>query len=245
MSTMYQIEWMKLKRQRLWIIMLFVPLIGCSLGAYNFSSSYDLLMKDGDNPWYQLWTQVTFFYALFLFPILSGIYASVICRVDHLDGGWKQLLALPVSHKKVYVAKLGILMTMILITQVVLVLIYIMIGTLMGLSDLLPLSFLRGAMFNGWIASLPLASIQLWLSLRTKSFGIPLGINIFLSFSSLITMVLHINFIYPWAQPSLAMAAPTERGIESYSLFLCVVLITFLTTFLLGHRDFVRKDIYS
>jgi hypothetical protein len=58
-------------------------------------------------------------------------------------------------------------------------------------------------------------------------------------------MVLHINFIYPWAQPSLAMAAPTERGIESYSLFLCVVLITFLTTFLLGRRDFVRKDIYS
>jgi lantibiotic transport system permease protein len=245
MSTMYQIEWMKLKRQRLWIIMLFIPLIGCALGAYNFSASYDLLMKDGENPWYQLWTQVTFFYALFLFPILSGIYASVICRVDHLDGGWKQLLALPVSRNKVYVAKLGILMTMILITQVALLLIYIAIGTLMGLSGSIPLFFLVGAIFNGWIASLPLASIQLWLSLRTKSFGIPLGINIFLSFSSLVAMVLHINFIYPWAQPSLAMAAPTEKGIESYPLFLSVVLITFLITFLLGRRNFTKKDIYS
>ncbi|WP_195694696.1 ABC transporter permease [Priestia megaterium] len=245
MPLMYKIEWMKLKRQRLWIIMLFVPLVGCSLGAFNFSSSYDLLMKTGTNQWYQLWTQVTFFYALFLFPILSGIYASFICRVDHLDGGWKQLLALPVSRKKVYIAKLGILMTMILITQIILVLIYLSIGNLIGLSDSLPLSFIVLAMFNGWLASLPLASIQLWLSLRTKSFGIPLGLNIFFSFSSLAAMILKINFIYPWAQPSLAMAAPTEKGITSYPLFFCVVFITFLITFLLGCKNFTNRDIYS
>jgi lantibiotic transport system permease protein len=246
MSTMYQIEWMKLKRQRLWIIILFVPLIGCSLGAFNFKTSYEILMKSGHNEWYQLWTQVTFFYALLLFPILSGIFASFICRVDHLDGGWKQMLSLPVLRKKIYIAKLGVLMTMLLITQVTLLLVYIIVGTLLELSDPIPLSFLLGAGFNGWLAAFPLASIQLWLSLRTKSFGIPLGLNIFLAFVSLITMILKINFIYPWAQPSLAMISPTEgKGIESYPLFISVILIMFLLTFLLGCRYFIKKDVYS
>ncbi|MDM5300291.1 ABC transporter permease [Bacillus subtilis] len=244
MLQLYQIEWLKLKRQHLWIILILIPILGCLLGAFNFVSSYDQLMKNGGNDWYQLWTQMTFFYALILLPILSGIFAAFICRVDHLDGGWKLTLSLPVQRGKYYIVKFSILSSILLLSQLILISAYCTIGFILKLESELPVTFLFKAILSGWIATFPLAAIQLWLSIRTKSFSGPLVLNILLTFASLITMIMKVDYLYPWAQPSLAMKAPGENGgLNSYTLFFSIIIIMFIIVFFGSYRRFKKMDI--
>lgn len=242
MLTLYKNEWLKMRHQHLWIIVLFVPLLGASLGGFNFISSYDQLVQ-GEDEWIELWSQTSFFYAIFLYPILSGIFAAFICRSDHLHGGFKMTLSLPVSRKKLYMSKFLMLITILLLTQIILLIMCVLLGLLFNINNQIPWSFFLRATIFGWLATFPLASIQLWLSISTKSFGIPVGINLFLTLGSLAAIVLNVNMIYPWSQPQQAMLSPDEGGIGSYPLFFSLIFVMFIVTFLLGMWRFSRKDI--
>lgn len=240
MIHLYKIEWLKMKRQRLWLLLIVIPLIGCSLGALNFVSSYDRIMTGNDHEWYQLWTQMTFFYALFLMPILSSVLATFICRVDHLDGGWKCILALPISRNDLYFAKFTVLMTMIFFSQIALILIYLFIGLFLDFSTNIPFFFLVKVVVLGTFSVFPIAAFQLWLSFKTKSFTTPITINIVFTLGSFIAMIFNIDFLYLWSQPSIAMKSSTESSDIFNPIF---VLVSFLVIFLLALRNFYNKDI--
>ncbi|MED3645930.1 ABC transporter permease [Halalkalibacterium halodurans] len=241
MYTLYKNEWLKLRRQFLWVIILFVPIAGVLLGTFSYVDSYDLLV-DGENEWYAFWTQITFFYGLFIFPILAGIYAAFICRSEHQNGGWKHLLSLPVSRFQLFFAKLFTLYTLLFLTQVILFVTAILIGMQVNESTNIPLSFLVGATAFGWIATFPLAMIQLWMSINTRSFAIALGINITFVLGSLVTMIVGIEQFYPWAHPSIAMGSPEEVNISKNGIFNIITLyFIILSSFFIF--KFQRKEI--
>jgi len=230
MFTLYQNEWLKLRRQFIWMIILFVPFIGVCLGTFSFTASYDLLV-DGGNEWYAFWTQITFFYGLFIYPILSGIFAAIICRNEHLHGGWKHQLSLPLSRTKVFLAKLFLVYSLLFLTQLILLLTALAVGLQVTAQTNPPLLFLIGAVTAGWVASFPLTIIQLWISINIRSFVVPLGINLFFVFGSLAAMVMGIEKLYPWAHPSIAMASPEEANstLEDLSIFTVSYLVVLVT----------------
>ncbi|MEH7490555.1 ABC transporter permease, partial [Priestia megaterium] len=176
-------EWFKLKRQKVWILLMVVPFISVILGLASFLGNYEVLMdKKGDNAWLESWTQITLFYGMLLLPISSGIYAAMVCRTDHLNGGWKLQFSLPISKSTIYLSKLTIILLLILLMQLFLVLFYLIGGTIIHIDNPVPVTFILSAILLSWLGTFSLSAIQLWLSFKIKSFGIPLGINIFLSF---------------------------------------------------------------
>lgn len=56
-------------------------------------------------------------YALLFLPLLTGVLASVIRRYEHHAGGCKQQLALPVTRRKVFIAKYVLLIILVLVIQ--------------------------------------------------------------------------------------------------------------------------------
>lgn len=240
---LFQIELMKLKRQKIWILILIGPIMGTFLGSFNYTSSLDILSKSDTNEWYQLWNQVTFFYGLFLFPILSGIYAIFLCRTDHLTGGWKQLFSLPVKREKVFSSKLFLLVLLLLITQMTQFLLFIIVGNLLGLQDNLNLTFFLKAVINGWIAIFPIAIFQLMLAIKTKSFMFSLSLNVLFTFLSLVMMVVGLEQYYPWTLPSIAMASPTETGLShSLSYFYALVFTLSLILYIWGKKTINKNE---
>ncbi|GIN93684.1 permease [Siminovitchia terrae] len=239
----FQIELMKLKRQKIWILVLIGPVVGTFLGSFNYTSSLDILSKSGTNEWYQLWTQVTFFYGLFLLPILSGIYAIFLCRTDHLTGGWKQLFSMPVKREKIFVSKLVLLVLLLLFTQITQCLLFVIVGKLLGLQDEMNLVFFFKAVINGWIAIFPIATFQLILAIKTKSFMLSLSLNVLFTFLSLVMMVVNLEQYYPWALPSIAMASPTETGLtHSLSYFYALVFTLSLILYIWGNRTINKSE---
>lgn len=237
-------EWFKLKRQKIWILLMVVPFISVILGLASFLGNYDVLMDEkGDNGWLESWTQITLFYGMLFLPISSGIYAAMVCRTDHLNGGWKLQFSLPISKGIIYLSKLTIILLLILLMQLFLVLFYLIGGTIIHIDNPIPVTFILSAILLSWLGTFSLSSIQLWLSFKIKSFGIPLGINIFLSFLVFAAYTSKWGMLYPWAQPSFAISTPDESPIQSYPLFISIVFITFLIFVLITSFRFKRADL--
>lgn len=70
----------KLHASPIWIVFFVLPVISAIYGTYNYLQNLGILTDQ----WYSLWTQHTLFYALFFFPVLVGVYAAYLWRLEHM-----------------------------------------------------------------------------------------------------------------------------------------------------------------
>lgn len=242
-KTMVFIEFMKLRRQWLWAVLIIVPLVSCLLGYNNFFTYQDILVQVDDNEWIEAWTQASLFYGMIMLPILSGFYCSLSCRNENFGGGWKQMLVLPPSRVEIYIAKMIIILFLVLVTQLVLITEFIITGLLLGLQDSIPWFFLFKVLVLGFLAVCALVAIQLWMASQIKSFVTPIAINVALTLLAFIAAGAEWGNYYPWAQPTLAMSSPDEVGISSLLFFLSINLVIFSLATIIGVVSFDKKDI--
>jgi lantibiotic transport system permease protein len=168
----------------------------------------------------------------------------MLCRVEYMNGGWKQLLALPIRRETVFISKLLTMFVLLALTQVILLLLFILGGFSIDMKDQIPVSSLSIFVVRGWVAALPLATAQLALSLRWHSFGAPLGINIALSLPSILVANSTFGQFYPWAQPMLAMSPADESPIPSNFIFF-LILSSFLIFSLLIGLQTIKNSTYN
>lgn len=160
----------------------------------------------GISPWALAFGYAVMRYAWLFYPLLAGVFAALICRTDHASGGWKLTLSLPVRRTDVYLAKSVLLVAALALANVSFGAWFLAAGTASGLKGAVPYATILMALLCGWIAVLPLAALQLWVSSRWRSFGAALALNVCLTLPSIFAAQSHeIGPWYPWAQPLLAM----------------------------------------
>ncbi|NTW28152.1 MAG: ABC transporter permease subunit [Coriobacteriia bacterium] len=206
----------------------------------------------GAEPWARAYLSSVLQYAWLFYPLLAGVFAALLCRTEHAGGGWKQMLSLPVSRTSVYFAKYVMLAGLLALTNLVFGAAFVAAGTLAHFEGGVPWEMLGRSLLAGWIAVLPLAAIQLWVSSRWKSFGAALALNVCFTLPSIFAAQSH-EFApwYPWAQPMLAMM-PGRADIAAGNVFnvapetLWVVIVGGLMFALLGGLvTFARADLKS
>ncbi|WP_157793877.1 ABC transporter permease [Paenibacillus donghaensis] len=235
-------EWMKIRRSWLPFLLIIGPVAGILIGISNFLANQEVFIKGPDsNEWLEAWTQVQLFYASIIFPVLVSIMSAIVCRSEHISGGWKQLLALPVSRSSVYLTKLMVVAVLIALMQVMLLSAYIAVGSMLFHSTL-PIQQMLRFIILGWLAALPLSAMQMIVSVRFISFGLPLAINIACTLPVVIVVNSTAGQYYPWALPALAMSPEDESPIQSYPLFYAIVIGVLLISVLIGVRSFEHKD---
>ena len=101
-------------------------------------------------------------YALLFLPLITGVLASAICRYEHQAGGWKQLLALPVTRGKVFIAKYVLIMLLVLVMQLLYFGAVYTVGMVKDYTDPFPMEIVWKSIFGGWVATFPLVALQLW-----------------------------------------------------------------------------------
>ncbi|WP_060206567.1 ABC transporter permease [Sporosarcina koreensis] len=242
MKNVLYVERLKLKRSKVWLLYFMGPLLGVFLAYINFFKNYDLFMQPGDNEWIEVWTQVALFMGPFVLPIIVGIYAALVCRSEHIGGGWKQLLALPIKHSEIFLGKFLTVVKMVVITMLILLIFFIGFGYIKGVEGSLPIFTILGFMIRGILACLPLILLQLIISIRAKTFGIPLAVSIVFTLPAIIVASTPLGQIYPWTQPMLAMSPEDESPIQSYFLFYTLVIGAFIVFLIYGLRSFTKRD---
>lgn len=216
-------EWLKLSHSRIWVILLILPIISVLIGSANFYLNQGVLK----NEWYSLWSQVSLFYGEFFFPILIAISCAYIWRLEHFDKNWNMIMTAPVSVASIFLSKLLIVGVLLLFVQGSFFLLYFFGGKLIGLTSMLPRE-LFGWLLRGWIAGLTISALQLALSMRFRSFAIPIGIGLCATFFGLGMYVMDLGMFFPHSLLTIGMGVLSQAGFSSQSDYLLFIIINLL-----------------
>lgn len=235
-------ERLKMSKSHLWLLTLASPALALLIGI--------LAQPPHDAPAYAvLLTSMSVFHALLFLPILTGVFSSFICRYEHVGGGWKALLALPVSRASVFISKFLIVAALLALTQLIFLGCFIIASNIHGIEEPFPWAMLIRSVFGGWIACLPLAALQLGVSLRWSSFAAPLVINVIFTVPNILVVNSDkIRPYYPWAQPIQAMMPSSSNafgslGFISFESLMITVVGSFVLFFAAGLMYFNRQEI--
>ncbi|MBA9083908.1 hypothetical protein FHR92_000351 [Fontibacillus solani] len=229
MRTFFRIlssELLKISKSKVWLLIVVSPILSTLVGI--LAEPYE-----GVDPWRIVLGTMVFLHGMLFLPILAGLFPAFICRYEHTGGGWKQLLVLPVSRSAVYLAKFTIVAGLLAVCQLLFLAGMLIAGWIQGFTDPIPWGIVATCLFGGWFACLPLAALQLGISLSWSSFAAPLAVNVSLTIPNmLIINSKDIAPFYPWAQPVLAMMPFGEADFGAFNLPLESLMVTVLGSFL-------------
>jgi len=245
MIALLQAEWFKLRKSKMVPIILAGPMMGLFIGLS--ANLEDNMQGIEINEWYISLFSMNLTYALLFLPLISGVFTSLICRYEHQSGGWKQLLALPVTRGKVFVAKYILIMLLVLAMQILYLGSVFAVGMVKGYTDSFPMEIVWKSIVGGWVATLPLVALQLWMSIMFKSFAAPFAVNVIFTFPSILAVNSErIGPYYPWAQPFSMMyigGNTDDVFFVPWEQLLTVVGGGFILFFFGGYYYFQRKSI--
>ncbi|MBP3039985.1 ABC transporter permease [Bacillaceae bacterium Marseille-Q3522] len=236
MGKIFRSEFLKLKKSSIWLLIFVSPVLATAAMAF-----------DHQGGWQYTFGMMTFVHASLFLPLLTGVFSAFVCRFEHIGGGWKQLLALPVSRRKVYLVKLFIVFALLALTQVLFLLGLLLLGQMKNFGGDIPWELFLKGLAGGWVACMPLAALQLFVSVAWSSFAAPLAVNVIFTIPSLLVAnSATYGPFYPWAQPFLAMI-PKEGDMAAFNVspetLFIVIIGGFLVFFLSGFIYFQRKEI--
>lgn len=243
MISLFQAEWLKFRKTNILPILFAGPIVGVLIGVFANTDMF----PDSTNQWSDLLLIMNLTYALLFLPLVTGILAATICRYEHQAGGWKQLLSLPATREKVFLSKYFFLVFLILLIQLLYLISFTGVGFFRGITDNFPMEIVWKSILGGWVATLPLAALQLWMSTMFKSFAASFSVNVIFTLPA----ILAINSekfgpYYPWAQPFSMMYVggdTTDVFFIPWEQLLMVVGGSFFVFFIGGFVYFKRKAV--
>lgn len=202
-------EWLKLRHSRIGIVLAVLPVISLLIGCANYALNREVLT----NGWYSLWTQVSLFYGEFFLPILVAIVCAWVCRLEHLNRNWNLVLTAPVPVAAVFMAKWIAASLLILLAQAMFMGLYGIAGLLLALPGPFPAETIGWAL-RGWYACLSISALQLGLSLRIRSFAVPVGFSLAAVLIGLGLYVAKWGFYFPYSLLTIGMHVLSRDALD-------------------------------
>ncbi|MFC6333409.1 ABC transporter permease [Paenibacillus septentrionalis] len=243
MGALLRVEWFKLWKTNIIPFILLAPAI-VFMVAWN--TNIDTEELSGSKYLYAA-MYANMAYAVMFLPLMTGVLATLICRYEHQSGGWKQLFALPTTRGRVYVAKFTVVSMLTLCMQLLVLLALLLVGYLKQYGEPFPTELLLRGIIGGWVATLPLIALMLWLSTLFQSLAAPFAVNVIFTIPTM--LVLNSEKVapyYPWGQPFLMMYVTGDEVDLFYvpwQQLLTVVGGSFVLFFAIGFIYLQRKEV--
>lgn len=175
-----------------------------------------------------------------MFSLMLGatLLASMLADVEHRSDTWKQLFAMPVSRAGTFTAKYAWLALLLAVASVLMVAGYAAIWLWQGYGALPWADLVRAAALP-YLATLPLAAMQLVLSTRAQNQAGPITAGILGPMFAIGGIPLP-GWV-PWTMPHHSMFAVFHKPLEYPQLWQAVaievVVLVALGAVLLSRRD--------
>lgn len=233
-------ENLKSRHSNMWVAVLILPLLTAAIGAIIYGINASAHLYDGA-VWQQLWLQTGLFYGYFFFPILIAICASYLWRLEHTNHNWNSLMTTPVSRSTVFIAKMVVLAKSILAAQVLLMVFIIIVGKIVfHFEQPIPINMLWW-LFMGWFSALSVGAVQLYLSMRIRSFAVPVGLAVCLSIGGLAFHIAGLSVMFPYSQIILGLSSQDEvLPIDSITTLVPMVLV-YTVVFVILAANYLKK----
>lgn len=206
-------EILKLKRTLALRLALFAPvtivliIFGSYLARRDIRPGADVLIGFGQLV-LTIWT-------IIVFPLYAALVAALLASLEHQNETWTRLLALPLRRSTLFVTKWIVGLALLVFSFLVLASGVVATAELLrllkpplGASPLPTFLVFRGTLLSSCAGAL-LFSIQMWISLRWRSFlpGIVVAvIALALMFVAIPRGLALFGSFFPWSLPAMAMA---------------------------------------
>ena len=214
-------EFKKIKKSAIPITLIFFNLVGSLLGAMIYALNRKVLL-DGTQA-RVLWGQTVFYSSQ---RGVFGIICSISCQFEESNKNWQRLLSIPVKANRIILSKITSLSLVMAISQLIVLLFYIISALVLKVpfANYL-LDFLLWSI-TGWIATITIVTIQIFLSIRLKNFAVPILISAILAIAGLMTLFIGQGLfsIFPYAQIAVGDRARSlvPFTLSEFILFLVV-----------------------
>lgn len=188
---------------------------------------------------FALWT-------FLMVPLLVTLEAALLAGLEHGDRQWKHLLALPIPRHTHYLAKCLALAALLLVSGIAFVALIALGGWLLmlvrpqtGLAGAPPWSFLFGRSLGIVVASLFMAAVQLWVSIRWRSFTVAVATGMSATVVGfLVGQSARFGHWFPWSMPIQIFA----RGGVHATFVLVASLLGASLVVAASLLDFARRE---
>ena len=153
-------------------------------------------------------------------------------------------MTFPFSRNKIFIAKLIVLAKAIFVAQFFLMVLVIFVGKILfRFSQPIPLQILWWFIM-GWFSALSVGTVQLYLSMRIRSFAVPIGLSVCLCMVGLVFYTLGFGSFFPYSQIVLGLASQSEELPVENLLTLVPFVIFYVALFIgLATKYLNNKDI--
>ena len=213
-------EFLKLKRTLALRVAIVAPFAVIGLQVF-VSTQQPEVPRPGATPLLGLVQGGFFLWSLLVLPMYGALAAALVAAVDHQDDHWKHLFALPIRRPAILLAKWIAVIALVMISYLTLASGLLTLTAVLRsvrpawpeAPGLLRLVAVRAT--EGCLAAWLFLSIQLWVSLRWRSFTVGLTVGI-------IAVLVMLGLVargggrttmaqsYPWALPVTAIARIVE-----------------------------------
>ena len=152
----------------------------------------------------------------------------------------------PVSRSTIFIAKLVVLAKSILAAQVLLMVFIIIVGKVVfRFEQPLPINMLWW-LFMGWFSTLSVGAVQLYLSMRIRSFAVPVGLAVCLSIGGLAFHIAGFSEMFPYSQIILGLSSQDEMlPIDSITTLVPMVLVYTVLFVILATHHLKKADVVA
>lgn len=231
-----KMEQKKLRHSHLWLVFLIIPVIPAVLGAGNYLNNLELLQSE----WYSLWTQHSLFYSNFFYGPLIALYCAYIWRVEHLNHNWNQIMTMPVPVRNVFLSKLVLSLGCTVTLQIWMWVLFIISGKAVGLPGMPPLEILVWIL-RGSIGGLPIAALQLVMSMVIRSFAVPIALALIGSILGLLASNSGFGFWWPYSLMMMGMNSNKEADMVGNMAAFGISVAVFLALFTAAGIWYLKK----
>lgn len=199
MLSVLTVEIRKLNRSLALLLALAAP---CLIGIFAF---FNISRFDQPGPWSQWMTTSVGIWAFFMLPMSVTALTALIAQMEHSPRSWDHLRGLPVPRWRIYAAKLGCVLGLIVFMSV------LNLGISYGAVELA--AVLKPAIRptgspdlagTAWLlvkvlaAALLMIAIQFWAALRFSSFVPALALGIGGTFFAVVATGAKEGVFFPW-----------------------------------------------
>jgi hypothetical protein len=218
----FQAEWLKKKRSLgSWLVVLgafFTPAIVIVARLVKHDKLQSLYAAD--DFWILLWRNSWESMAIFFLPMAAILMTSLMTQIEYKNNAWKQVHALPLSATIIFFAKLAVILLMVAQLFVLFnvgiyfsaIVPYLMVDGTPYPNARVPLRFLLVENTLYFIDCLPIIAAQYLLSLRFKSFLVPIGFGFLAWVGALAALSWKFGYVLPYTYTMLNYLKDNPAG---------------------------------
>lgn len=244
-----KIEFMKVKRGKIVLLIFIAPLLVVASGVANLHSYFT---PEYTNAWAAMFIQSALVYSYYLLPFSMIVVCVMIAGREAGNNGILKMLTLPVSRYAFSAAKFCVLLFYLFMEMVVFLVVFIIAGLITtssaGITETLPVAYLLKWCAGLFLTMLPSVAAMWAITVLFDKPLLSVGLNLFLVIPAVLVANTPAWFAYPYCYSGYLVSCSlhdfTAEGVsitfEPFPFLPCALLI-FTLLFATAVTQFGKK----